>query len=131
MLALLTPEFDGEGPGPGSAPKSVGPKVGCWLGEPWEFGVGTGSPAVAGPVMVRLSGVRWATRRFEICTRENRRMLQDTATALLAVCGLVKAYDSRVIVDGLDLKVEAGSAVALMGPNGCGNSSVLRCLSGH
>ena len=58
-------------------------------------------------------------------------MLQGTAGSLLAVCGLAKAYDGRVIVDGLDLEVEAGSAVALMGPNGCGKSTVLRCLSGH
>jgi len=58
-------------------------------------------------------------------------MLQGTATSLLAVCGLAKGYDGRVIVDGLDLEVEAGSAVALMGPNGCGKSTVLRCLSGH
>jgi ABC-type multidrug transport system ATPase subunit len=50
---------------------------------------------------------------------------------LLSVCGLTKAYDGRVIVDGFDLEVEAGSAVALMGPNGCGKSTVLRCLSGH
>ena len=58
-------------------------------------------------------------------------MLQGTATSLLAVCGLAKAYDGRVIVAGLDLVVEAGSAVAVMGPNGCGKSTVLRCLSGH
>ena len=58
-------------------------------------------------------------------------MLQGTVTSLLAVCGLTKAYDGRVIVDGLDLVVEAGSAIALMGPNGCGKSTVLRCLSGH
>lgn len=58
-------------------------------------------------------------------------MLQGTATSLLAVCGLAKAYDGRVIVAGLDLEVEAGSALALMGPNGCGKSTVLRCLSGH
>jgi ABC-type multidrug transport system ATPase subunit len=58
-------------------------------------------------------------------------MLQETATSLLAVCGLAKAYDGKVIVAGLDLEVEAGSAVALMGPNGCGKSTVLRCLSGH
>lgn len=58
-------------------------------------------------------------------------MLQGTATSLLAVCGLTKAYDGRVVVAGLDLAVEAGSAVALMGPNGCGKSTVLRCLSGH
>ena len=36
-----------------------------------------------------------------------------------------------MVVDGLDLRVEAGSAVALMGHNGCGKSTVLRCLSGH
>jgi ABC-type multidrug transport system ATPase subunit len=58
-------------------------------------------------------------------------MLQGTATSLLAVCALTKAYGGRVIVDGLDLEVGAGSAVALMGPNGCGKSTVLRCLSGH
>ena len=58
-------------------------------------------------------------------------MLQGTTGSLLAVCGLAKAYDGRVIVAGLDLEVEAGSAVALMGPNGCGKSTVLRCLSGH
>jgi ABC-2 type transport system ATP-binding protein len=86
---------------------------------------------VAGPVVDRLGGAHRLARRFEICTRENRRMLQGTATSLLAVCGLAKAYNGRVIVDGLDLKVEAGSAVALMGPNGCGKSTVLRCLSGH
>jgi ABC-2 type transport system ATP-binding protein len=54
-----------------------------------------------------------------------------SAACLLAVCGLTKAYDGRVIVDGLDLEVGPGSAVALMGPNGCGKSTVLRCLSGH
>jgi ABC-type multidrug transport system ATPase subunit len=56
-------------------------------------------------------------------------MLQDTSTSLLAVCGLAKAYDGRVIVAGLDLVVEAGSAVALMRPNDCGKSTVLRSAS--
>jgi len=58
-------------------------------------------------------------------------MLHGTAVSLLAVCGLTKAYDGSVIIDGLDLEVGPGSVVALMGPNGCGKSTVLRCLSGH
>lgn len=55
----------------------------------------------------------------------------DMNTALLAIAGLAKAYDGHTIIAGFDLTVEAGSAVALMGPNGCGKSTVLRCLSGH
>jgi len=58
-------------------------------------------------------------------------MLHGTAVSLLAVCGLTKAYDGSVIIDGLDLEVGPGSVVALMGPNGCGKSTVLRSLSGH
>jgi ABC-type Fe3+/spermidine/putrescine transport system ATPase subunit len=58
-------------------------------------------------------------------------MLQSTATLWSAICGLTKAYDGRVIVDGLDPEVEAGSALALMGPNGCGKSTVLRRTHGR
>ena len=50
---------------------------------------------------------------------------------LLTVAGLAKTYDGHAIIAGLDVTVEAGSAVALIGPNGCGKSTVLRCLSGH
>lgn len=55
----------------------------------------------------------------------------DTTAALLAVAGLAKSYDGRAIIADFDLVVEAGSAVALVGPNGCGKSTALRCLSGH
>lgn len=41
--------------------------------SPSGLGVGAGSVAVAGPVVGRLGGARWPTRRFEICTREIRR----------------------------------------------------------
>lgn len=39
------------------------------------------------------------------------------------------AYDSRLIVDGLDLTIEIGTITALVGPNGCGKSTLLRGLA--
>jgi ABC-2 type transport system ATP-binding protein len=55
----------------------------------------------------------------------------EQQTYLLAVTGLTKTYAGRPVIDDLDISVEPGSALALVGPNGCGKSTVLRCLSGH
>ncbi|GAA2661984.1 MULTISPECIES: ABC transporter ATP-binding protein [Nonomuraea] len=38
------------------------------------------------------------------------------------------AYGERVIVDGLDLGIEAGTVTTIIGPNGCGKSTLLRAL---
>ncbi|WP_323099590.1 ABC transporter ATP-binding protein [Intrasporangium sp. YIM S08009] len=43
--------------------------------------------------------------------------------------GLTLSYDGRRVVDGLDLDVPAGRVTAVVGPNGCGKSTVLRGLS--
>ena len=40
------------------------------------------------------------------------------------------AYGPTVVLDELDLTVPAGTAVALIGANGAGKSSLLRCVSG-
>ncbi|MGN7798271.1 ABC transporter ATP-binding protein [Leifsonia sp. 22587] len=50
-------------------------------------------------------------------------------TPELAARGLTLAYDGRVIVDGLDLEVPAGRVTAIVGPNACGKSTLLRGLS--
>jgi ABC-2 type transport system ATP-binding protein len=51
-------------------------------------------------------------------------------TPVLKIAGLKKAFGPVVIVDGLNLEVAAGEAVALTGRNGAGKSTVLRCLIG-
>lgn len=54
----------------------------------------------------------------------------DASSPLLRVRGLTKRYGEVPVVDGLDLDVEPGRAVVLIGPNGCGKSTVLRCVVG-
>ena len=49
---------------------------------------------------------------------------------VLEVDNLKKAYGPVTIIEGFDLRVRAGEAVALTGRNGAGKSTVLRCLVG-
>ncbi len=51
-------------------------------------------------------------------------------TPVLKVTNLRKAFGPVVIVEGFNLEVAAGEAVALTGRNGAGKSTVLRCLIG-
>ena len=43
--------------------------------------------------------------------------------------GLRKAYGEKVVLDGLDLDIAAGSIFALLGPNGAGKTTVVNILS--
>jgi ABC-2 type transport system ATP-binding protein len=47
----------------------------------------------------------------------------------IAVEGLRKSYGDKVVLDGIDLKVSAGSVFALLGPNGSGKTTTVQILS--
>ncbi|MFF2364326.1 ABC transporter ATP-binding protein [Streptomyces sp. NPDC058122] len=47
----------------------------------------------------------------------------------LRATGLRLAYDSRTVVDGLDLVVPPGRITAIVGANACGKSTLLRALA--
>ena len=51
--------------------------------------------------------------------------------ALIAVRGLAKSFGSRAILEGLDLDVEPGVRMGVIGPNGGGKSTLLRILAGE
>ena len=50
--------------------------------------------------------------------------------SLLAVEGLTLAIHGTPILHGIDLHVQVGEIVSVIGPNGCGKSTVLRSIMG-
>ncbi|MFG3309332.1 ATP-binding cassette domain-containing protein [Streptomyces wuyuanensis] len=53
---------------------------------------------------------------------------RPSPTAVSTV-GLRKSYGDRAVLDGIDLRIPAGSVFALLGPNGAGKTTVVKILS--
>lgn len=49
---------------------------------------------------------------------------------MVVLRGLRKSYDQRAVLAGADLVVQPGEAVALVGGNGSGKTTTLRCIAG-
>jgi len=50
-------------------------------------------------------------------------------TSVIAVSGLRKAYGGKVVLDGIDFDVAAGSVFSMLGPNGAGKTTTVNVLT--
>ncbi|MBA8816806.1 iron complex transport system ATP-binding protein [Microbacterium halimionae] len=55
--------------------------------------------------------------------------MTDSSAHSLAAAHLALGYRDRRIIDGLDVEIPAGAITAIVGPNACGKSTLLRGLS--
>jgi ABC-type polar amino acid transport system ATPase subunit len=51
------------------------------------------------------------------------------AETMVSIKGLCKAFGKHEVLCGIDLDVEKGSTVAVIGPSGSGKSTLLRCVN--
>ena len=49
---------------------------------------------------------------------------------MLTLTGVTKAFGGRRVLDRLDLEIGAGESVAMLGANGSGKTTTLRCIVG-
>jgi ABC-2 type transport system ATP-binding protein len=61
---------------------------------------------------------------------KDRRMTSTSTEAVVTVRGLRKSYAGRVVVDDLDLDLDAGEVVGLIGANGAGKTTTVECIQG-
>lgn len=49
---------------------------------------------------------------------------------LITVSSLKKSYGSKVVLDGIDFTAARGQIIGLLGPNGCGKTTLIKILTG-
>jgi len=59
------------------------------------------------------------------------RQIINIPMALLSIANLVFSYGDHHILDGVNLTLEAGEHVGMVGRNGCGKSTLLKLIAGH
>lgn len=49
---------------------------------------------------------------------------------IINVVGLSKSYGKKLVLDNVSFEIEEGSIVGLLGPNGCGKTTLIKILTG-
>ncbi len=70
---------------------------------------------------------RWAEIPTLVKAKVRRIMSEDV---MLQIKGLSKSFGKNKVLDGINLTVKRGSVLGLMGENGAGKSTMMKCLFG-
>jgi ATPase subunit of ABC transporter with duplicated ATPase domains len=71
---------------------------------------------------VPVSSRRYPTFRFE--------QRRNSGREVLKVAGIKKAFGENEVLHGVDLEIQRGDRLAIMGPNGIGKSTLLKIIMG-
>ncbi|MFO7594673.1 MAG: ABC-F family ATPase [Pseudomonadota bacterium] len=77
---------------------------------------------------IQLDEIKPSSRQNPFIRFEQEKKLYRNA---LEVADLVKGYGDELLFSGLDLLVEVGERIAIIGPNGIGKTTLLRTLVGE
>ena len=76
---------------------------------------------------IKLDEVKPSSRKSPFIRFEQDKKLHRLA---VTIKGLAKSFDDEELFSGFGLRVEAGERIAVIGPNGIGKSTLLKCMIG-
>ena len=56
--------------------------------------------------------------------------VKTSSSAIVEIKGLRKSFGTNEVLKGIDLEVQAGEVIAIIGKSGSGKSTLLRCING-
>ncbi|OPA86357.1 branched-chain amino acid ABC transporter substrate-binding protein [Pseudomonas fluorescens] len=82
------------------------------------------------PAVLKPFGLGARARRVPVLVERNSQGVpQENGTPALLMEDVTKRYGSLKVLQGINLRAEAGDLVGLIGPNGAGKTTLMRCMS--